>query len=148
MYTSLGSGSGPQWELTTIEGVPQWCSRLWRSVLINVRLAGYTSLLCDCVATVNSFSDTRQGFISFRIDSSDDGSSYFHTGFRVLQVGEGLTNMVSDCILNIWRRGALAPTLEIQCIIFKFTFPGSILFHSLVQIVDKYAIRFLWVPLK
>ena len=24
MHTSLGSGSGPQWELTTIEGVPRW----------------------------------------------------------------------------------------------------------------------------
>ena len=23
-HTSLGSGSGPQWELTTIEGVPRW----------------------------------------------------------------------------------------------------------------------------
>ena len=36
MHASLGSSSGPQWDLTTIEGVPRWdlpCMPPWAAVV-------------------------------------------------------------------------------------------------------------------
>ena len=76
-----------------------------------------------------SFNDTNHGLTLFKIDSSDDGSLYFHIGLIVWHVGVGLV-----IVLNTLRFEVLTLAFEIRCIAFKSTDSG---FHSLSLVMSN-----------